>query len=598
MPPKVAQPVVVEVKNITISLIVIKRIVENGSGTVISPRGPGKSNIRCRVISSWAENCLTTPIIGGDGFQWTLQEEEKKYSASYEYKFDAEFPTNEDLKNFHQDPGIYFFFQTVQDTTLKPLDLLYIDCSMLLLESTTVSSERLLGTDYEVIVKVNNLKPLKPMPDLLPLEPIVLSMKYLNNFPLYDHEDRKKSLENVYFYSSLQMSGNEFRPFFGFPCNTITSQNKTLENTMQTVPNEISFNNTLSSTMKDEIKDQDKFPLGLNTVLLPGLYDLHHYHDLLKSTTFSVQVHQEDLIARAFSSANIEAYIVLGNEEPGGLGLPGSAPIPAPTNKKGSASGAAVVAGSPFTPIPVKALKSDTHLLTNIKQALEQSKRIRNHGCAKFRLEQLLSKSNDLLLKFALKRDASLTEKDQISIKENLIAAVRLEKPSHPEKWDLPADMSLKKALVAAREKEEQLKLNSSGDTSTVKLFKASKRQPRYELFLSNNTNISMKARLIRKLDNSAHDFDSALPVINAQTLQDPKMTIRPGQDFSKSVRVNQEKLQNLSEEDVLSILSHTPFTRMIIRFPYQDDETLRAINEGINQINHAALPNIQGTIR
>lgn len=177
MPPKVAQPVVVEVKNITISLIVIKRIVENGSETVISPRGPGKSNIRCRVISFWAENCLTTPIIGGDGFQWTLQEEEKKYLASYEYKFDAEFPTNEDLKNFHQDPGIYFFFQTVQDTTLKPLDLLYIDCSMLLLESTTVSSERLLGTDYEVIVKVNNLKPLKPMPDLLPLEPIVLSMK-------------------------------------------------------------------------------------------------------------------------------------------------------------------------------------------------------------------------------------------------------------------------------------------------------------------------------------------------------------------------------------------------------------------------------------
>eukprot|EP01040_Poterioochromonas_malhamensis_P007088 gene7088-7654_t len=197
------------------------------------------------------------------------------------------------------------------------------------------------------------------------------------------------------------MSGNEFRPFFGFPCNTITSQNKTLENTMQTVPNEISFNNTLSSTMKDEIKDQDKFPLGLNTVLLPGLYDLHHYHDLLKSTTFSVQVHQEDLIARAFSSANIEAYIVLGNEEPGGLGLPGSAPIPAPTNKKGSASGAAVVAGSPFTPIPVKALKSFMILDDDERLVVLEGLAKPNGGIHRFYTEYL-PKLNDNTDKYSI----------------------------------------------------------------------------------------------------------------------------------------------------------------------------------------------------
>jgi hypothetical protein len=44
--------------------------------------------------------------------------------------------------------------------------------------------------------------------------------------------------------------------------------------------------------------------------------------------------------------------------------------------------------------------------------------------------------------------------------------------------------------------------------------------------------------------------------------------------------------------------LAVTPFTRMIVLFKYLDDDTLRAISSGLNAVNGAALPDIQGTLR
>ena len=50
---------------------------------------------------------------------------------------------------------------------------------------------------------------------------------------------------------------------------------------------------------------------------------------------------------------------------------------------------------------------------------------------------------------------------DHVVIQEDLILEVRLEKPSKPEKWDLPADISLKSALTRANE-EVQSKLDGT----------------------------------------------------------------------------------------------------------------------------------------
>jgi hypothetical protein len=121
-------------------------------------------------------------------------------------------------------------------------------------------------------------------------------------------------------------------------------------------------------------------------------------------------------------------------------------------------------------------------------------------------------------------------------------------------------------------------------------------------MFLEKSTTLSLEVKLYRSLDSTVSCHDSDLPVINTATLQDPKMTIHPSSDTSsllaKSVRINNDNLVNLSTEKMNDILSHSPFTRIVLKFPYLDDDTLRLLNEGLSAINHNALPNIQGSIR
>lgn len=53
-----------------------------------------------------------------------------------------------------------------------------------------------------------------------------------------------------------------------------------------------------------------------------------------------------------------------------------------------------------------------------------------------------------------------------------------------------------------------------------------------------------------------------------------------------------------LSDLELQKKLAVTPFTRMVVLFRYLDDDTLRAITRGLNAVNGAALPDIQGTLR
>lgn len=153
-----------------------------------------------------------------------------------------------------------------------------------------------------------------------------------------------------------------------------------------------------------------------------------------------------------------------------------------------------------------------------------------------------------------------------------MLLEVRLERPSKPEKWDLPADISLKSALQRIKS-EEQSKLDG-----TLAVTKATKRNinksnpPRHELFIVSGTNVELTASLYRKLN--------------------------PNPNMSATFKATLEETAPLSETELKNKLLVTPFTRMIFLFKYQDNETLLAIDEAINKVNKKALPNIQGTIR
>ena len=96
-----------------------------------------------------------------------------------------------------------------------------------------------------------------------------------------------------------------------------------------------------------------------------------------------------------------------------------------------------------------------------------------------------------------------------------MLVEVRLEKPSKPEKWELPADMSLKSALQRAKlETQSRLDGTLAGTNSstlpTISRATAGRSQtvssmltkptPRHELFLVNNTAVEITAALHRSL--------------------------------------------------------------------------------------------------
>lgn len=173
---------------------------------------------------------------------------------------------------------------------------------------------------------------------------------------------------------------------------------------------------------------------------------------------------------------------------------------------------------------------------------------------------------------------------------------VRLEKPSHPEKWDLPTDLSLLSALQRAR------------DSTTSKTAPL---PPKHELFLSNRTSISVIVELHRKVLEDTKQIDSALlspvkkrlggavadPAADTGAVPSPSAAAvaTPTAKTPKAKKAPQKRLSMVELDNVLQV---TPFTRMVILMPYGDDHLLRNLNDGINTINSRALPNIQGTIR
>ena len=191
---------------------------------------------------------------------------------------------------------------------------------------------------------------------------------------------------------------------------------------------------------------------------------------------------------------------------------------------------------------------------------------------------------------------------------------VRLEKPSKPEKWDLPADISLRSALGRAKQ-EAQSKLDGTlAITGTVDLTQTgaggtlggtlrtkarpayvSKPPPRHEMFLASNTAVEMTAALYRALI-----VPPAQPATDLSTAsKSPTTNKKKRPSMDKAVTDTTEPPPApLTDQELQKKLAVTPFTRMIVLMKYLDDDTLRAISAGLTAVNSAALPDIQGTLR
>lgn len=218
-----------------------------------------------------------------------------------------------------------------------------------------------------------------------------------------DDESLEDAVRSTYVYGEFNLGGGIKRQILGFPFvekRVFTEENDT-----------------------EPAADIEKFQVNMKICLLPGLIDIPKLKDSFTSSTLVLEVHREDVFKRAFHIRNVEEYreMVGGNEAVKEV-------VPEPTAKKAPPAKAAPPAKKGAAPVvetgPAKTevteiTPADKFLLGCIRRALVASRQIRPHGTARYRLEQLLSSSNDLLTRFARRRQggAALVGDETVVVK-------------------------------------------------------------------------------------------------------------------------------------------------------------------------------------
>ena len=205
---------------------------------------------------------------------------------------------------------------------------------------------------------------------------------------MLEEETIEEAVQSTYVYGEFKMGGGVKRQIIGFPYVEHASAD---EDT-------------------DPVVELDKMQIGLKICLLPGLIDIPRLKDSFISSTLVLELHREDVFKRAFHQRNVDEYRDMVHADDGGATE--AVPAAADAGKKGAKAAPPPKKGAP-PPDPAAAMAQievtemtpgDSFLLGCIHRALSTSRQIRPHGTVRYRLEQLLSSSNDLLTRFARMR--------------------------------------------------------------------------------------------------------------------------------------------------------------------------------------------------
>lgn len=420
-------------------------------------------------------------------------------------------------------------------------------------------------------------------------------------YPLHQNQNIRAELDKAFVFGSIDIGGGLTRHIYGKPY--IVSQ--AIEN------------DDIDSDNEAVDNDSTMVLLNLKTCLLPGLTSVPNFKDLLSSSTYTLELHNEKLSSRVFSEAFVAEYNqALSRDAGGGKGAK-KKDVKSPTAKKAPTGDKKVGDKKTSTKkiadiVPSGTMtEADRWLVQSLASALRLSRTLSPHGVASYRLEQLLTSSAELLLKFQNKRkqlaSSSAIDPDDnhVVMREDMVTDVRLEKAAKPLPWHRPSDISLRKALEKEAMKDQSLVKSITWKTSQL---------PFYEMFIKSETQITMSVQMHKFLypprppsPPPREPEADRPPSTKATTRKSPRKGQTVKEEPVQEAPVVLEPVviptkvltpQELEEEFLQQKLKATPFARMVFVFRYDDDETLMRINDAIEAVNMRALPDIQGSIQ
>jgi hypothetical protein len=203
MPPKVAPPVVgpagssaatASGTSITVKVRVFKPMDHEGG-----VEQPATKGIRLRAFTTWprSHSAVTTPIFGelNGSMAWTpatvvdnnevdssgatrIANHTDKLVSTVEYSFRKEINGQEELRDFHQNSGIYFVFSRLDGSRVELVNAFHVDCGVFLVDSAqSLTLCRHVHGRYDTEITVSIEHPLMGWKDLLALQPVLLRLK-------------------------------------------------------------------------------------------------------------------------------------------------------------------------------------------------------------------------------------------------------------------------------------------------------------------------------------------------------------------------------------------------------------------------------------
>ena len=293
-------------------------------------------NYRVRTICNWSSTYSLSGVFGQDSLEWTsspIEETEEAEgdaaenmrgnnelvaSGDFIQTLSADFSDRESLNKFNADPGVYVMVikEDMQEVVkpspsqeeenadaeaaepemelhLIPKAFLYLDPSAFLLTTdeplrSCVKVCEGVYAEMELICadKILDLK------ELLPMEPLILSFDSVDGYPVSGAATRAQAMECMYISGTFETGiGNDARLIYIRP----------------------------SATEEGSIDENGNYrvPLRFQLVLLPGVGNMANFREGLRSRTYTVEVHREDLFSRAFNEELVVKYhnVLVGDGE-------------------------------------------------------------------------------------------------------------------------------------------------------------------------------------------------------------------------------------------------------------------------------------------
>jgi hypothetical protein len=382
----------------------------------------------------------------------------------------------------------------------------------------------------------------------------------LTNYPL-DGKEMDLALNSLYLYHKLQLGDNpaSVRYIYGRP-KLVKASKHGIDSDSDDDDEHSDSANTTTALFDLQICIFPDFSMSMEV-----------FYEQVTSTSFSFELY-DNPVSTILSKSFLDGYLNLTCEKSVIGTKKADSSSKASNEKKGKEKEVAEKAAKGKKEVSTKTAVGpsnavDRYMIESIMSGLAQHREIYAHGSLRYRLDQLLSDTAELAIKFANMRNPNPTAGDAagqrcLAVEDDLVLDLRYENPTKPQPWKLPEDLSLRKALA---------------DTAaTVSKSKTTIKKSVFELCVDCDTQMLMTAKLYKHMTTA--------PSASIVTAQDE--ALRKKVEHVLSTILASVDMPAAKKLALAKSLALTPYGRMILVMDYDNDSFLTKVNNIINTVN------------